>query len=126
MENLLHVHTSLGATLQWAHKTIRVRKLLYVTEVDCGRLSQVVVIDEVFLVPHDDHWHTVLQLLGEVILNLSDPELEVRGRLDGGDVIDNDDGMSVGVETVCDRLETLLTCMKDETAACTMSYRINF
>ena len=82
------------------------------------------MIDEVFLVPHDDHWHTVLQLLGEVILNLSDPELEVRGRLHGGDVIDNDDGMSVGVETVCDRLETLLTCIKDETAAST--YRINF
>lgn len=116
MENFLHILPSLGTTLQRAHKTIRVRKLLHVTEIDCRCPSQIVVIDKVFLVSHNNHRHPILQLLGEVVLNLSDPELEVRGCFDRGDVIDDDNGMSVRVETVCDRLETFLTCMEDETA----------
>jgi hypothetical protein len=82
------------------------------TEIDRRRLSRIVAIHEVLLVPHDDDWHPVLQLLGEVVLNFSDPEFKIRGRFDGGDVIDNDNGVSVGVETVCNGLETFLTCMK--------------
>ncbi len=82
------------------------------TEIDRRRLSRVVTIHEVLLVSHDDDRQPVLQLLGEVVLNFSDPEFKVRGRLDGGDVIDDDNGMSVGVETVCDGLETFLTWMK--------------